>query len=118
MGIAFVHDNAQTTGSFWSTLPYFSISLSLNTLLTIMIVVRLILHARNTRVALGVTGISGLCRAIVVMLVESCALYAVNSLLVIGPLGAGSSTWGLFTAIIGEIQVSAFPPPPVSGQAV
>ena len=76
-----------------------------------MIAVRLILHARNTRTALGITGIGGMCRAIVVMLVESCALYAVSSLLVIGPLGAGNPIWSLFVAIVGEIQVSALPPP-------
>ena len=79
-----------------------------------MIAVRLILHARNTRAALGITGIGGLCRAVVMMLVESCALYAVNSLLVIGPLGAGNVTWSLFAATINEIQVRAFPLPPIS----
>ena len=48
-----------------------------------MITIRLILHVRNIRTAMGITGIGGLSKAIVTMLIESCALYAINSLLVI-----------------------------------
>ena len=105
MGITFVYQNEKMPDKFWSSLPYFSISLSLDILLTLMIVVRLIVYTRNTRTALGMSGIGGLCKAIVVMFVESCALYAVNSLLVIGPLGAGNVVSTLFLVIIGEIQV-------------
>ena len=47
----------------WSGLAYLSISLSLNVLLTLMIVIRLILHARNARVAMGITGGGGFCQA-------------------------------------------------------
>ena len=111
MGITFVYQNAKASGAFWSSLPYFSISLSLDILLTIMIVARLILHTRNTRTALGMSGIGGLCKAIIMMLVESCALYAVNSLLLIGTLGAGNVVSTLFITVIGEIQVRASPQP-------
>ena len=111
MGIAFVYQTKHMSYTLWSALPYFSISLSLNVLLTLMIVIRLILHTRNTRTALGITGVGGLCKAVVIILVESCALYAVNSLLVIGPLGAGNSTWTLFYAVIAQTQVRAFPEP-------
>ena len=74
-----------------------------------MIVIRLVLHARNTRTALGITGIGGLSRAIIIMLVESCALYAVSSLSVIGPLGAENSASNLFLPILAQTQVCAFP---------
>ena len=109
MGIAFVYQGAQVDGASWSALPYFSISLSLNILLTLMIVARLILHARDTRTALGIPGMGGLYKTIVIMLIESCALFAVNSLLVIGPLGAENSISNLFMATLAQIEVRAFP---------
>ena len=112
MGIMFVYQNAQQTGDgVWPDLSYFSISLSLNILLTLMIVIRLVLHARKTRIALGITGIGGLCRTIITILVESCALYAVSSLLVIGPLGAGNLVADFFLFVTPATQVRPFPQP-------
>ena len=104
MGIMFVYQTAAGSAG-WSIIPYLSISLSLNTLLTIVIVIRLILHARNTRNALGITGIGGLSKAIITMLVESCALSALSSLLVIGPLGAENYASNTFLTILGQTQV-------------
>ena len=87
-------------------LPYFSISLSLNVLLTLMITVRLILHGRKIRAMTGSqVGISGLYNSIATILIESSALYAVSSLLVIGPLAADSPVVDLFTPILAETQV-------------
>ena len=61
--------------------PYFSISLSLNILLTLMIIVRLILHHKHLRQAVGVTTrASRLYKAILVLLIESCALYTLSFL--------------------------------------
>ena len=74
-----------------------------------MIVLRLILHARNTRIALGMTGIGRLCKAIATMLVESSALYAVNSLLVIGPWSFGNYSPNAFFVILAQTQVCDFP---------
>ena len=54
---------------------------------------------------------SGLCKAIVVMLIESCTLYAVNSLLVVVPLGAKNNIWSLFVALLAQTQVRALPQP-------
>ena len=110
MGILFVYQNSQPI-RVWADIPYFSISVSLNVLLTLMIVIRLILHTRKTRTALGMTGVGGLCKSVVTMLVESCALCAVNSLLVIGPLGAGTYAVYIFMPILVETQVGAFPSP-------
>jgi len=74
-----------------STLPYILISLSLNILLTLMIIVRLILHSRNVRAATGSpVGISGLYKTIATMLIESSALFAVSSVLVIGVMAVDS----------------------------
>ena len=66
---------------------YYSICLSLNILLTLMIVVHLIMHIRNLRRATG-EGSNGLHTAattVVTMLIESYALYAVALLLFIVP---------------------------------
>jgi hypothetical protein len=94
------------------SLPFISISVSLNVLLTLMIVIRLVLHSRNIHAAMGApSGIGGLRKSIVTMLIESCALYAEISLLVVGPLGAGSYTEHLFLPTLAETQVRAFPWP-------
>ena len=90
-GIIFVYRSTELLDSpVWIGLEYFSISLSLNILLTLMIVMRLIMRARQTRMAMGMAGIGGLPRAIVTMLVESSTLFAVSSLLVLGPWSSAS----------------------------
>ena len=109
MGIMLVYQTAELTGGVWFGLPYFSISLSLNVLLTLMITVRLVLHSRDIRTSMGETGNNGLYRVIVTMLIESSALYAVSSLLVLGPSSAGNSAADIFIPILAETQVRAFP---------
>ena len=103
-----VYQNAVQFNNVWSAIPYFSISLSLNVLLILMIIIRLILHARNTRTALGMAGIGGLYKAIIGMLVESSAIYAVSSLLVIVPWGIRNYTANTFFLIIAQTQVRPF----------
>ena len=83
MGIILVYQSSELTAKVWSALPYFSISLSLNVLLTLMIVARLVLHTRNIRTSMGIAGIGGLCKVIITMLIESSVIYATSSLLVI-----------------------------------
>ena len=111
MGILFVYQAVGPTGITWSGLPYYSISLSLNVLLTLMIVIRLIVHARSTRAALGMTGIGGLYKAVVTMLVESCAIFAVSSLLVIGTRSVIESfpIVNFFLPVLYQTQVRDFP---------
>jgi len=126
----------QRHGSTWTTLifphfaiPYLSISVSLNVLLTLMIVIRLILHGRQIHTATGsAVGIGGLYKTVSTMLVESCALFAVNSLVVIGALVAFESSWNpavywpgdftvdIFFPILAETQVRASPRPQSRGQ--
>ena len=94
-----------------SSLPYISISLSLNILLTLMIVVRLILYGRNVRAATGSpVGISGLYKTIATMLIESSALFAVSSLLVIGATAVYSPITNTFSPILAVTQVRTPPP--------
>ena len=106
-------------GNVWFGLPYLSISLSLNVLLTIMIVVRLVLLSRNIRATMGPqAGIAGLCKSIATMLVESSALFAVSSLLVIGTWPTPSPVGNVFPRILAETQVRAFTPTPSFGQVI
>ena len=113
MGIMLVFYQAtQPETSAWSTValnlnyPYFTISLSLNILLTLMILGRLVLYARDVKRAVGTTpGLSGIYKAVVVVLVESSSLYAVSFLLFIGPWGAKSQVSGIFLPILAETQV-------------
>ena len=113
MGIFFVYQNARSVQVLIvsPTLPYFSISLSLNVLLTLMIIIRLVLHARDTRAVLGRTGIGGLYKTVITMLAESCGIYALNSLLYIGLLGAGRFIANSFPPILGQTQVRIFQNP-------
>ena len=94
--------------SFQFGTPYYSISLALNVFLTLMIVVRLALHRRTIRRALGSPAtVGGLYKAVVNMLIESCALYAASYILFIGPWAAGSSISNIFFPILAEAQVRA-----------
>ena len=109
-----VYQNAVQLNNTWAGVPYYSVSVALNVLLTLMIVIRLILHTRNTRTALGVAGIGRLCKVIVTMLVESCAIYAVSSLLVIGPWAARENPIvNFFTFILPETQVHVYHDPDI-----
>lgn len=91
LGIALVHNETlqlySVPGSTGLDIaaPCYSVSVSPNVLLTLMIVVRLALHSRNFRNATG--GPVGTYKAIITMFIESCALYAVTFLLFIGVWG-------------------------------
>lgn len=74
-----------------------------------MIIIRLVLHNRNIQRALGTsTGVRGLYRAIITMLVESYALYAATLLLYVIPLAANSTVSNIFVDALGGAQVSTF----------
>ena len=110
MGVAFIYQVSQPvgidSGSVSFGTPYYSISLSLNVILTLMIVTRLVLSSRNFRNAMGApAGACGLYKAIVSMLVESCALYAVSYLLFVVPWALESSVSNTFFPILAEVQV-------------
>ena len=71
---------------------YYSIVLSLNALLTLMLITRLVLHSKNIQRAMGDQ--DGVCRSykgVVTMLVESGVLYAASFVMAAGPYWAGRS---------------------------
>ena len=125
MGIAHIHQNAGTGfNSAIATIvdidtAYYSISLSLNVLLTLMIVIRLAMHVRNIRKATGASnsssGLHTAAAAVATMLVESCAIYAVALLAYV--VSSNFQAWvvALFSPVVGSIQVRAvFVPSPRS----
>ena len=88
--------------------PYFSLSLSLNVLLTLMIIVRLVLHTKRIQSAMGVAaGVSRLYKAIVTALVESCALYTIAFLPLLALSVTDNQSARIFWPILNETQVSA-----------
>jgi len=108
--MALVYQTVRLNGVVWDcvasnpTMPYLLISIALNDLLTLMVVIRLLLHNRSIRAIVGaLVGISGLHKTIITMLVESSALYAVSLLLVVGK--SSSRIVYLFLPILSEIQV-------------
>ena len=112
-GIAYIYALSDTSVSS-NTLSnfgtsYYSICLSLNVLLTLMIVARLIVHIWNLRKATGASGgPSGLHTATATaatMLIESYALYAVAVLLYIVPWAVDSWALYLFSGALGSAQV-------------
>lgn len=116
-GVMILISQARGWDGVWTTInvnvnlsiPSTSISVSLNTLLTFMIIIRLVLHRRNTRAATGSpAGIGGLYKTITTLLIESSALYAVNSLLLIGLWVSHSDVTNIFLPTLAEIQVRAF----------
>jgi hypothetical protein len=115
MGIMLIYQTSQPNSSIWDSvavsfgLPYFSISLSLNVLLTLMIIIRLVLQSGNIRTAMKApSGATRLYKGVVTTLIESSAIYAVSSLLFVGPWGSGSHVADIFLPILAQTQVRAF----------
>ena len=115
-GAACVYNDSQAgLSSSPSVLLTFSsydiICVSLNILLTFMIVVRLVLHRRNIQSAMGASSEANrLYKSIIGMLVESCALYAGCFLLytVTWCLNTTESFLSLtFQPILGQTEVRA-----------
>ena len=85
-----------------------SLSLSLNILLTLMIVVRLVLHGRSVRTATGSpAGLSGLYETLATMFIESSAIYAGNSLVLIGLWATSNPASYAFIPALTLLQVCA-----------
>lgn len=87
---------------------YLSISLFLNVLLTLMIVVRLVLHSRQIQSAMGVAATPvRLYKALITLLVESCALYAISFAIFLATSIANNRIVKAFWPILNVIQVLA-----------
>lgn len=97
-GIVYIFEDSHPLGSYWNGDGavnfgpiYLSISLSLNVILTAMIVTRLFLHNRILRNAVGpLSSPGGFTKFANTILIESCALSAVTSLVYIGSWGTGN----------------------------
>lgn len=88
--------------------PYFSVAFALNIVLTVMITVRLTIHGRNIRNAMGdAAGTGGLYKATVAIIVESYALFAVVVLLFMGTWAAKSFVQYIFLQILAQMEVIA-----------
>lgn len=112
--MTFIRRSSRPGTSIWKSvtfnfaIPYLSISISFNVLLTLMIVGRLVLHSRNVRIAMGSPDdVGGWYKTTVTMLVESSALYAVSSLLVVG--WANTGVVNAFIPILCQTQVCHSP---------
>ncbi|KAF9495050.1 hypothetical protein BDN71DRAFT_917198 [Pleurotus eryngii] len=76
--------------------PYFSLSVALNVLITMMISIRLLMFRHSLRKVLGPQAMSVPYASIAAMLIESSALYAGISLIFIGGYGAKSVVSNMF----------------------
>jgi hypothetical protein len=86
---------------------YYSMSLSLDVLLTLMIVARIVLHSRGFRKTMGsLAKPDRLYKTVVTILVESCALYTVSYLLFLGPWASSSPVCDVFFPMLAANQVS------------
>ena len=87
---------------------YYSVCLSLNVLLTLMIITRLVLHKRDIRHATGTSdGTTKLYTTVIMMLVESYALYAIAFILYIISFTLDASVAAVFSQVLSGIQVCA-----------
>ena len=115
LGIAYIYENNgirfETVTATNITTSYLAVCLSLNVLLTLMIVIRLIIHMRNIRKTLGSSnGLNGLfttTATVATMLVESYGIYAAVLIIYIVPWAIGSWIDALFAKITGPAQVCA-----------
>ena len=87
-------------------LSFYITSVSLNALLTLMIVTRLILHKRNIRNAMGTTHKpGGLYDTVATMLIESCAISAATYLVYIALWGTQNPVQMFFFPLLILSQV-------------
>ena len=103
---AYYQASQQYSKSISLGIPYFSSSISLNILLTLMIVIRLVLRRRELRDAVGpLFAPNRLYKSIIAILVESCALYSISSILNIGPWCTNNPLQFAFFPILVQTQV-------------
>ena len=113
LGIANVYYSSsprlETTTGINVVTSYNSICLSLNVLLTLMIVIRLIVHMRNVRKATktldGSSGLHTAVAAVVTMLIESYALYAGILLAYTIPYAMNSNVDVVFPGVLCPLHV-------------
>ena len=113
MGISFIYQGSRPVSVVTQYVPianfgkaYYSISLSLDVLLTLTIVARIVLHSREFRSAMGsLVKPNRVYKVLVTILVESCALYTVSYLLFLGPWASSSPVCDAFFPMLAANQV-------------
>jgi len=109
MGVMLLFQLTQPNANLWTTtavnfaIPYWSISASLNILVTLMIVGRLLYIRQRTRAILS-TSHSRMYTSIAAMLVESAALYSVTALLFIITYARDSNIQNIILPLLGQVQ--------------
>ncbi|KAI0833560.1 hypothetical protein BC628DRAFT_1308805, partial [Trametes gibbosa] len=111
MSILSVFQTSRPDASLWSTtgvifsVPYFSISIGLNILLTLLIVVRLLWMSYSAKHSIG-SDHSKTYVSIAAMLLESAAPYAVTGVIFIITYARNSDVQHLVLPILGQVMVS------------
>lgn len=112
MGAIVLYKSSRPGSSLWSGvtvnfgLPYFTIECSLNIFLTLLIAGRLFYHSRNFSKLVPDSKSPTIYSNVITMVVESCAIYAVTSLLFIGPYAANNYASDIFLPLLSQVQVS------------
>ncbi|KAH9929362.1 uncharacterized protein B0H18DRAFT_1117406 [Fomitopsis serialis] len=88
------------------TVPYFSIAVSLNVVVTLMIAARLWLYRYRITSVLGM-GHGSHYTGIAAMIVESAAIYSTFALLFIIPFGVGNAIANTFLQALSQVQIIA-----------
>ncbi|KAH8109257.1 hypothetical protein DFH11DRAFT_1628312, partial [Phellopilus nigrolimitatus] len=114
MGIMVLFQSSRPGANLWSKVsvnfgvPYFSLSMALNILVTLLIATRLLLYRRKLHRTLGPEQVAAVPYVtIAAMIVESSMLYAVFSLFFIGPYGANSQISHIFLPVLSQVQIIA-----------
>lgn len=117
-GVGIVYLFQESHPSYWTAnfvdfgIIYISVSLSLNVLLTLMIIARLVLHNKVLRSGLGGRSTpTGVHKFLNTILIESCALYAVSSLFLIGSWRVESYLMDYLNNVLEAAQVRVPPFP-------
>ena len=109
MSICLLVQISQPSLSLWSSLnfslPYFTLSLSLNIIVAIFITLRLLSQRRKIVNILGKQHAQQYV-SIAAMIIESAALYSVFSVTFLGLYGANHPVQNVFLQILPQIEVS------------
>lgn len=105
--ITYHQTSATINGDFVRDLgmAYFSVSLCLDVLLTLIIATRLIRHSKNIRDVTGSATDNGLYNTIVTIFFESCTLYAFGSVPFIGSLVTQGQIQGIFANVQARVVI-------------
>lgn len=92
-----------STGINW-TIPYYTMSLSLNIIVTILIVARLLVYRARISRVMG-KGHGAEYASLAAMIVESAAIYSTFSIMFLIPFATGSPIAQLFLQALSPVQV-------------